>query len=57
VLTRKSYLAVAAFGQMLIFVAFIPANNQVLMSRQGLWILISIFILWFLKKLLQGIRA
>ena len=29
--------ALAAFGQMLIFVAFIPANNQVLMQRQGLW--------------------
>lgn len=29
--------ALAAFGQMLIFIAFIPANNQVLMQRQGLW--------------------
>ncbi|ALH82287.1 hypothetical protein [Sphingopyxis macrogoltabida] len=34
--------ALAALGQMLIFIAFIPANNQVLMQRQGLWAVISL---------------
>lgn len=34
--------ALAALGQMLIFIAFIPANNQVLMQRQGLWAVLSL---------------
>lgn len=34
--------ALAALGQMLICIAFIPANNQVLMQRQGLWTVISL---------------
>lgn len=41
----SSILALAALGQFVIFIAFIPANNQVLMQRQGLWIVITILAL------------
>lgn len=34
--------ALAALGQMIIFIAFIPANNQVLMQRQGLWAVVTL---------------
>lgn len=47
----RSVLALATLGHLVIFVAFIPANNQVLMQRQGLWVVISILTFWVLKKL------
>lgn len=34
--------ALAALGQMITFIAFIPANNQVLMQRQGFWTVITL---------------
>lgn len=39
--------ALAALGQMIIFIAFIPANNQVLMQRQGLWVVITLIAIGF----------
>lgn len=48
---RRSVLALAAFGQFVIFVAFIPANNQVLMQRQGLWVVLTLLALWVFNRL------
>ncbi|MBB6192838.1 hypothetical protein FHS51_003092 [Sphingobium wenxiniae] len=41
-LYNNNPFALAAVGQMIIFIAFIPANNQVLMQRQGLWAVITL---------------
>jgi len=35
-------LVLAGLGLMIMFIAFMPANNQVLVSRQGLWALASL---------------
>lgn len=43
-------LALTALGQIFVFVAFIPANNQVLMTRQGLWVVISLLALAVVRK-------
>ncbi len=53
----RSILALAAFGQFVIFVAFIPANNQILMQRQGLWVVVSLLALWVFEKLRPHSRA
>jgi hypothetical protein len=50
-LTHRDVLAFGALGQLFIFIAFLPANNQVLMQRQGLWVVISLAILAFLRKI------
>lgn len=49
--------ALAALGQMVIFVAFIPANNQVLMQRQGLWVVISLIGIGLAQYLTRRRRA
>ena len=41
-LYKNNVLSLTTLGQLFVFVAFIPANNQVLMSRPGLWIVISL---------------
>ncbi|MDF2999132.1 MAG: hypothetical protein K0R27_4769 [Xanthobacteraceae bacterium] len=46
-LQRDSLLAMVALGQIMIFVAYLPANNQVLMQRQGFWIVVTLLALWF----------
>ncbi|WP_041782333.1 hypothetical protein [Ancylobacter novellus] len=46
-LQRDSLLAMVALGQIMIFVAYLPANNQVLMQRQGFWIVVTLLSLWF----------
>lgn len=48
-LQRMDFISLAALGQIFMFVAFLPANNQVLMSRQGL---ITVVALIFLKVFL-----
>jgi hypothetical protein len=48
-----SVLALTALGQFFIFVAFIPANNQVLMLRPGLWIVISLLGIAMLQLLVK----
>ena len=50
-ISQARLLSLALFGQMLIFIAFLPANNQVLMQRPGLWILSAAFVLFMLQKL------
>jgi hypothetical protein len=45
-LQGSSLLAMVAFGQIIIFVAYLPANNQVLMQRQGFWIVVTLLALW-----------
>lgn len=53
VLYGTNALALATFSQMLIFIAFLPANNQVLMQRQGFIVVISLIglgIFHFLNK-------
>lgn len=47
----RSVLALVALGQLIVFVAFIPANNQVLMNRQGLWVLITLLALWAYSRI------
>lgn len=39
---HTDFLALAALGQFFIFVAYLPANNQVLMQRQGFWVVLTI---------------
>lgn len=43
-------LALTALGQFFVFVAFIPANNQVLMTRQGFWVVISLLALAVVRR-------
>ena len=50
-LVGNSVLSLTALGQFFLFIAFIPANNQVLMSRTGLWTLFTLFALWVAKHL------
>lgn len=54
---NRSILALAAFGQFVIFVAFVPANNQILMQRQGLWVVITLLALWVFNNLLSQPRV
>lgn len=49
--SQARLLSLALFGQMLVFIAFLPANNQVLMQRPGLWILLSALVLLMMQKL------
>lgn len=53
-ISKKDLLSFAALGQLIIFVLFIPANNQVLMGRQGLWVVISIICIWLFRGLNRG---
>lgn len=48
---RIDLISVAIFGQLIIFIAFLPANNQVLMQRQGLWIVVTAMFLKFIQLL------
>jgi hypothetical protein len=50
-ITKQDILYFAIFGQLAIFIGYLPANNQVLMSRQGFWIVISILAIWILRIL------
>jgi hypothetical protein len=50
-LTTGSALSLAALGQMALAIAFIPANNQVLSSRVGLWTVFSLLVIWGIKRL------
>lgn len=52
-ISHARLLSLALFGQMLLFIAFLPANNQVLMQRPGLWILLSALALSVMQKLLR----
>ncbi|MDZ4057270.1 MAG: hypothetical protein U1D69_09935 [Polynucleobacter sp.] len=49
-------VALTVLGQIFVFVAFIPANNQVLMQRQGFWILVAL-LLFVLLKLMARVRV
>lgn len=49
--SKMRLLSLALFGQALIFIAFLPANNQVLMQRPGLWALVTGLALLALRKL------
>ena len=50
-------LSLAAFGQIIVFVAFIPANNQVLMQRQGLLVVLWLLSLGLLQLLTKPRQA
>jgi hypothetical protein len=43
-------ISLAILGQILIFIAFLPANNQVLMSRQGFLSVVTLTIIVVLRK-------
>ena len=47
-LFTDSVLPPAALGLFAVFIAFIPANNQVLMQRQTLWAVLSLIGLWLI---------
>ncbi|CAI09471.1 hypothetical protein ebA5880 [Aromatoleum aromaticum EbN1] len=50
-LTRRDILSFAMLGQLLTFIAFLPANNQVLMQRQGLWAVATLIAINIFRKL------
>lgn len=52
-LFNNSVISVAAMSQFVIFIAFIPANNQVLMTRPGLWIVATILALYAGRLLIR----
>ena len=47
----KDVLAYALLGQLFIFMFYLPANNQVLMQRQGFLIILSIVVLAIFREL------
>lgn len=47
----KDVLAYALLGQLFVFMFYLPANNQVLMQRQGFLIIISIIFLAIFREL------
>lgn len=50
-------LSLALFGQMLILIAFLPANNQLFMQRPSIWILLSALVPLALRRLAtRGVR-
>ncbi|WP_152561930.1 hypothetical protein [Cupriavidus sp. SK-3] len=51
---RHDPVSFASLGQFFIFIAFLPANNQVLMQRQGLWTVVTIVFIRFFQKLIKG---
>ena len=53
-ISKQDVLAFAIFGQLVIFIAYLPANNQILMSRQGVWIVISIVVIGLARSLRKG---
>ena len=50
-LRRMDLISLAALGQFFLFVAFLPANNQVLMQRQGFWVVLTLLTFYALKKI------
>lgn len=50
-IVTKDILAYALLGQLFIFMFYLPANNQVLMQRQGFLIIISIIVLAIFREL------
>lgn len=44
-------LALTALGQFFVFIAFIPANNQVMLTRQGFWVVLTLLGLAFVRVL------
>lgn len=50
-------LTVGGLGLMIMFIAFMPANNQVMISRQGLWAIASLFAAGALVALARRNRA
>ena len=49
-LRRMDLFSIAALGQFFLFIAFLPANNQVLMQRQGFWVVVTLLIVAVLKR-------
>lgn len=52
----RDWLSIIAFGQFLLFIAFLPANNQVLMQRPGLWTVGTLVGLSVVRALSQRVR-
>ena len=52
-ISKRNIFALAMLGQVFIFIAFLPANNQVLMQRQSLWAVTTIGVLWLTKIFLR----
>lgn len=50
-LRNMDLLSLAALGQFFLFIAFLPANNQVLMQRQGFWVVITLLAVFVLKRI------
>ena len=51
-LRYQDLISLGILGQMFIFFAFLPANNQVYQSRQGLWttLALAVFSVWWQRK-------
>lgn len=52
-----SALSLAALGHLALAIAFVPANNQVLSSRVGLWVVASLFAIWLVKTLTRRAQS
>ena len=50
-LRKMDVISLAILGQVFVFVAFLPANNQVFMSRQGLLSITVLSLIVVLRKL------
>ncbi|MGO4606564.1 hypothetical protein AB4142_09520 [Variovorax sp. 2RAF20] len=50
-LRHMDLISLAALGQFFLFIVFLPANNQVLMQRQGFWVVITLLILYAFKRI------
>ncbi|WP_155736547.1 hypothetical protein [Variovorax paradoxus] len=49
-LRHMDLASLAALGQFFLFIAFLPANNQVLMQRQGFWVVLTLLALFMLRR-------
>lgn len=49
-------LALTALGQFFVFIAFIPANNQIMLTRQGFWVVLTLIALAILRALTRPRR-
>ena len=50
---RRDIVSIAILGQLFMFIAFLPANNQVLMQRQGLWIVVTVIFISVSRLILR----
>jgi hypothetical protein len=52
-ITHVDILSYALLGQLFILLLYLPANNQIFMQRQGLWIILTLLLAALFRELMK----